>query len=44
MKEGKDPIYDAENCGVHNAPIWQEIAEKYRQEAIEHPEKLHFVP
>lgn len=44
VKEGKDPIYDAENCGVHNAPIWKEIAEKYRQEAIEHPEKPHFVP
>lgn len=30
LKAGKDPIYDAEANGVHNAPIWREIAANYR--------------
>nr|WP_255246902.1 alanine:cation symporter family protein [Moraxella atlantae] len=30
LKAGKDPIFDAEANGVHNAPIWREIAANYR--------------
>ena len=44
VKAGKDPIYDAKANGVNNAPIWDEIGEKYRKDEIEHPNKTHFVP
>lgn len=30
LKAGQEPIYDAEANGVYNAPIWREIAAKYR--------------
>ncbi len=29
LKDGKDPLYDPEANGVHNAPIWKEIRQKY---------------
>lgn len=44
VKQGVDPIYDAEKMGVTNAPIWKEIAAKYRKDEIEHPNKERFIP
>lgn len=44
VKQGLDPIYDAEKNGVNDAPIWKEIAEKYRKDEIEHPNKERFIP
>ena len=44
VKQGLDPIYDAEKNGVNDAPIWKEIAAKYRKDEIEHPNKERFIP
>lgn len=44
VKQGLDPIFDAEKLGISNVPIWREISAKYRKQALEHPQKDQFIP
>ena len=34
-KEGKDPIFRPSKCGVKNAELWEEIADKYEAKAAQ---------
>lgn len=32
-REGKDPVFDPEAVGIHNAPVWKEIARRREERA-----------
>ena len=31
FKDGKDPIFRPDNCGIKNADLWNEIADEYEK-------------